>query len=299
MTEQEQTSFYRWLKGIPYEIKFWSSFYNHRKSLEQLYSWSDYGKECRLDNFDVQDFISRCGERPVMLDVGCAMSYVLGTKFDNPGAELHLIDPLARFYNRILDESKIDRQRLREGMIELLSTIYAPGSVDLVHVRNALDHCANPLLGIMEGLQVLRRGGVLYLHHHINEAVRESYNGFHQYNIDCVDGRLVIWNREQSIDVARELEGFADVECSICDDTYVVAIITRTADLPADRYNPADTPRRATEMMNIALEAFNKAGFAFSYHWHKFIAGIAHPVMRRIPRSIVEKLKAAIRRLKK
>lgn len=69
-----------------------------------------------------------------MVDVGCALSYVLGTEFDNPATELHLIDPLARFYNKILDSTRNDRQRLREGMIELLSTLYEPGSVDVVHV---------------------------------------------------------------------------------------------------------------------------------------------------------------------
>ena len=297
MTPKEQKLFLRWLKGIPYEIKFWQSYYTHPKSLAALYSWSDYGRECRLDNFDVQGFLSQSGDHPLMIDVGCALSYVLGTKFDNPGTELHFIDPLARFYNRILDRTHNDHQRLRPGMIELLSTVYEPGSVDLVHVRNALDHCANPMLGVFESLQVLRVGGVLYLHHHINEAERESYNGFHQYNIECRDGRLIIWNREESIDVNQVLSEVAEVTCTT-DGQYVVAVIRKRNELPADMYDPKEASRRATEMMNLAISAFSSPGFAFSYHSRRVLAGIAHPLMRRIPRKAVERLKSLVRSVK-
>lgn len=298
MTNNERQSFLRWLKGIPYEIKFWKSYYTHPKSLEALYSWSDYGKKCHLDNFDIQDFMMRSGESPLMIDVGCALSYVLGTEFDNPGARLHLIDPLADFYNKILDKTGNDRQRLRPGMLELLSTIYRPESVDVVHVRNALDHCANPMLGIYEGLSVLRTGGVLYLHHHINEAERENYSGFHQYNIDCKNGILVIWNKTNNIDVAEELTGIAKVDCTIYDDRYVVAIITKLDELPSDKYDPGQSVHRATEMMNIAISAFTSTRFTISYHTKMLFAGIFHPLMRRIPRKGVEYLKSLRRKLR-
>ena len=51
-------------------------------------------------------------------------------------------------------------------MIENISTIYEPGSIDLIHIRNALDHCANPMLGIIESLACLRNGN--------NEAPAEA-----------------------------------------------------------------------------------------------------------------------------
>ncbi|MDY3857903.1 MAG: methyltransferase domain-containing protein [Muribaculaceae bacterium] len=295
MTEAERLSFLKWLKGIPYEIKFWQSYYHHKPSLRKLYSWSDYGNSCRLDNFDVQGFLSTAGASPLMIDVGCALSYVPGTKFDNPGVRMDMIDPLAEHYNRILDDTHSDRTRLKTGMIELLSTMYAEGSVDLVHVRNALDHSANPMAGILECMQVLRQGGVLYLHHHINEAEREAYRGFHQYNIDAQDGRLIIWNRSDRIDVADRLKAVAEVSCQIVDGQYVVAVIRKTGALPPDLYNPADAPRRALEMMNLAVSAFNRTGFSAGYHFRKLQAAVAHPVMRRIPIGWVHRLKALVR----
>lgn len=46
MTPDERNSFKKWLKGIPYEISFWKSYYSHRRSLKALDSWSDYGNAC-------------------------------------------------------------------------------------------------------------------------------------------------------------------------------------------------------------------------------------------------------------
>lgn len=296
MTSDERQAFIKWLKGIPYEIKFWNSYYSHSRSLEALYSWSHYGQRCQLENFGVQDFLLKSGDSPLMLDVGCALSYVLGTQFDNPGVRLHLIDPLAKFYNRILDKAKVDRMRLKEGMAELLSAAYPAGSVDLVHVRNALDHSANPMLGIYEGLHVLRTGGVLYLRHHPNEAERESYKGFHQYNIDCRDGQLIIWNKKNSINVSETLAGIAEISCSTGDNQDIIAVITKLKDTPIDKYDQQEAPRRALEMMNLTVAAFNSTNFAISYNFKKFIASIGHPLMRRIPRKFVERLKAITQR---
>lgn len=47
----------RWVTGIPYEVTFWRSYYRRRKSREALISWSQLGKECTLDNFDVVSYI--------------------------------------------------------------------------------------------------------------------------------------------------------------------------------------------------------------------------------------------------
>ncbi|UKI46520.1 MAG: hypothetical protein L6V92_02500 [Phocaeicola vulgatus] len=58
----------------------------------------------------------------------------------------------------------------------------------------------------------LRKGGVLYLNHHRNEAEMEKYKGFHQYNVDEKEGELIIWNKTENINVNQLLIGFASVE---------------------------------------------------------------------------------------
>lgn len=299
MTHTERDSFNRWLKGIPYEIAFWKSYYGHKSSLEQLFSWSSYGEECQLDNFDIQAYAASCPGKPRFVDLGCSLSYTFGTEFPSKPVCIERIDPLATFYNRILDKSRIDRPKIKFGMIENISTIYEPGSIDLIHIRNALDHCANPMLGIIECLACLRNGnnegaggGILYLHHHRNEAEGEAYRGFHQYNIDSRNGQLVLWNRDACIDVADALKGIATVQCSVTEHNHIVAVIQKTGNVPPSMHSPEASARRAAEMLEMTIKAFNSPLFALKYHMAVFTSSLAHPVMRRIPRRLVDTLKA-------
>lgn len=166
----------QWLKGIPYEVAFWKSWYNDKHHIQKLYTWSFYGKECKLDNYDPVPLI-QSKRNPKILDVGCALSYAFGNIFGGINHIVDYVDPLAGFYNEILRHARIDRPMIKYGMIESLSAFYPMNTVDFIHVRNALDHCANPMRGLYECLAVLRKGGVLYLNHFRNVAVNEGYMG--------------------------------------------------------------------------------------------------------------------------
>ncbi|MBD5328859.1 MAG: hypothetical protein HDS03_09860 [Bacteroides sp.] len=203
----------RWISGIPYEVAFWRSYYSNRSSRKALMSWSEYGKECKLDDFDVKAFVDGLGiEDPLIVDVGCALSYVLGNRIGGRQYKLEYLDPLAPYYNDILDDYSLPYPRITFGMGETLGLHYREGSVSLLHIRNALDHSVRPMTVVWQALICLHIGGVLYLNHKPNEAEHEAYLGFHQYNVDCRDGRLVIWNREERIDVGDELNGYASVK---------------------------------------------------------------------------------------
>lgn len=52
-------------------------------------------------------------------------------------------------------------------------------------------------------------------------------------------------------------------------------------------------------MMNLAVAALSSPGFVFKFHTQRLLAGVAHPVMRRIPRKLVERLKSLVRKIKK
>lgn len=294
MTPDERNSFKKWLKGIPYEISFWKSYYSHHRSLKALDSWSDYGKECRLDDFDIIEFAASCSSTPLFIDLGCALSYTFGTEFRGIPVRVDRVDPLASFYNRILERHAPEKPRIRFGMLESVSVAYKEGSVDLIHVRNALDHSANPTLGIMECLKCLRVGGVLYLNHHHNEALRENYRGFHQYNVDIDGDKLVIWNNDNRYDINEMLSGIATVRCNVAANGHIVGIITKNADLDSD--STPDTEARMSEMLVMTLETINSFSFALKYKAAMIVASIAHPVMRRIPRNLVDKLKHSLRK---
>lgn len=288
----------RWLRGIPYEVAFWRSYYGSRRRRRDLFGWSLYGKDCVLDNFDAAGYVGSLPHpAPVVVDLGCALSYAMGNLF--PGRDdvrVEYVDPLAPFYNRILERYGIDRPAIRFGMIENLSACYLPGSVDLIHVRNALDHCADPMRGIIEALSCLRAGGVLYLNHFRDEAEREGYRGFHQWNIDLRDGRLLLWNRDAEVDVASVLGGCASVEPSVTPEGRIVAVIRKTGELPASLHDPAESALRASRMLMATVEHFHSLPRSAAYQFSRLYSTAGHRLMRLLPYSLMNRVKALLGR---
>jgi len=92
-----------WVTGIPYEIAFWKGVYSNQKSIERLFRWSKYNKEFELDNFDAKQFLSQ-RENPIIVDAGCGMSFCYGETLDGKQLNVRYIDPLAPFFNKIIED---------------------------------------------------------------------------------------------------------------------------------------------------------------------------------------------------
>lgn len=152
-----------WVKGIPYEIAYWKGVYSNKKRIKSLFEWSKYNKEIDLYSFDVNKFLSQ-KENPIIVDAGCGMSFSNGDKLDGKQLNVFYIDPLAPFFNKIIEKKKLDLPKITFGFIEYLSA-FLPNKVSLIIVQNALDHSLNPLKGILECIESLEIGGVLYLRH--------------------------------------------------------------------------------------------------------------------------------------
>lgn len=72
-------------------------------------------------------------------------------------------------------------------------------------------------------------GGVLYIESWKNEAQRQRYDGFHQYNIDIQDGCLIIYNKNTRVNINELLGNTASI--SYHEDGDIVYItITKLAD---------------------------------------------------------------------
>jgi len=104
--------------------------------------------------------------------------------------------------------------------VEELHSCFPPSYFDVVHMRNALDHVFDPMLGIQRMLQVVRPGGWALLRHARNEGVPGHFrNGLHQWAFDVVEcpdsaakdrnGNCVpsflLWNPELRLDVTAYL----------------------------------------------------------------------------------------------
>lgn len=285
----------RWLSGIPYEVAFWRSYYRSKGSRKALLSWSQYGKECKLDNFDVASFIGGLErENPVIADVGCALSYVFSDVIGGKRYQVTYLDPLAPYYNKILDDYSLRYPRITFGMGETLTLHFPKDTVSLFHIRNALDHSVRPMMVIWQAAMCLHVGGVLYLNHKPNEAEHEAYLGFHQYNVDCQDGRLVIWNKEERIDVADVLSGYARVDASVTGDGRIVAVITKIKEIPSDHRAVRESGMYASGMLETLLTYFHSAPNVIGYQYRRGAFTMAHALMRLMPVGIVRKLKQLI-----
>ena len=227
-----------WLFGIPYELAFWEASLKNKTTRESLLRFSHLGSDITLDGFDVQSFLLQQPDptQAIVLDVGSGMSFLPGDHISTGGRQqainIRYIDPLALFYNNITTKHRLGLPQVEFGMMEYLSAFYPEHNVSLVIIQNALDHSDNPVKGIIEAVGTLKTGGILYLNHHPDEAEYENYRGFHKYNIRIEDNSLIIWNKQQRINVNEILKTFARIEVQTVDGN-PVAVITKTADVPA------------------------------------------------------------------
>lgn len=228
--------FSKWSDGIVYEIAFWNNVYRWKHTFQGMMNWSKYGGIIDLEQFDANAFLTTV-PTPLVLDVGSGMSYAPGNHVERHGQQekldIHYIDPLAFQFNNILHAYHKQLPEIEFGMIEYLSAFYPDHNVDMVIVQNALDHSANPIKGLYEALDTLRIQGVLYLNHHPNEAVTEQYKGFHQYNICQEEGNLIIWNQSERWNINELFAPIAKVEVYSGEDEHVIAVIRKTAEVPA------------------------------------------------------------------
>ena len=116
--------------------------------------------------------------------------------------ELVATDPLADAYAEHFQAlGLVPPMTTRFALAEELTAFLPPEFFDIVHCRNALDCCFDPLRALSEMLRVLRPGGVIMLYNLANQAEVEGYAGSRQYNLDVVEGRLVIWRGSERWDV--------------------------------------------------------------------------------------------------
>ena len=294
----------KWLLGIPYEVAFWESVYGNKKALKSMLAYSHYGRELSLDGFDAAQFLLQQpeSEQAIILDIGCGMSYmpgeyILDEKGNKRTLNIHYIDPLADYYNRITEQHHVQVPAVEFGMMEYLSAFYPEHDVTLAIIQNALDHSANPVKGIIEALNALKQGGVLYLNHHPNEAEYENYRGFHQFNICIEKNELIIWNRDNKHNINQIVADFAEVQTAVC-DTNPVAIITKKAEVPAALLQrETDIRTLSTALLELTQE-MNSASKMRRYHRQFRYYRIAQHCSKLFSWNTRQKIKNIIKKLK-
>jgi SAM-dependent methyltransferase len=194
-----------WQQGIADEIRFWREL-----DVGHYHARLDFSRP--LPSY-VTDALAHTDAETIDILDACAGPLTRLTDCW-PGRRVRLtaVDALSDAYDEILAEKQITpRVRTTWCHAELLHERFPPERFDLVHIRNALDHCYDPVAAIDSALAVVKTGSCVVLWHWANEAERGAYNGLHQWNLDCRDGRLVVWNREVIHDLSTLLAPRADV----------------------------------------------------------------------------------------
>ena len=285
-------NFENWLKGIPYEVAFWNSYYGNKKRRKDLFNWSMFNKSCELDDFNIHDYISNLDvKNPRIMDVGCALSYMFGNIINGEAKDVIYLDPLANFYNEILEKHNIDRPRIKFGTFETLSFFFDSDSIDFIHIRNALDHSSDPIQGIFQCLAILKVGGVLYLNHFVNEGENEGYRGFHQYNLREDKGQFIVWNKYATTNVTELIKDFAEVKTTITNEGRIVCVIKKLREVPESVYDPKASAKDSVEKLFKTIEFFNHFPTTLNFQIKRAVCTIGHKTMRLLPYSLLNKIK--------
>jgi SAM-dependent methyltransferase len=201
-----------WEAGKDHEVSFWERYL----VTEGLYWPEDYKFRLDLEQ-PLQSYVVRFLNAPPgttvsILDVGAGPLTRLGKRWQGHTVHITAVDPLADKYKRLLAEVGITPPvQTQPGEVERLSELFSANRFDLVHMRNALDHSYDPLLGIQQMLDVVKPKGYVVLRHVANEGENEDYRGFHQWNFCADNGRFVIWNRNTRLSVNDALDGLAQI----------------------------------------------------------------------------------------
>lgn len=198
------------LPGSLDELEFWSSFI---KSERFKSNWCKTAPNPELDS-SVLLALSMYSElkntKTRILDVGSGPVSILSrldSHFDQD-IELFAADPLADEYRNLLHSDALNNDDVVVPIkvaAEELSKVFKSNTFDIVHTRNALDHCVNPVEAIKEMNKVLVNNGFLIVHGFENEGSWENWNGMHKWNLALSDNDLIISNKDRKISSTSEI----------------------------------------------------------------------------------------------
>eukprot|EP00411_Alexandrium_monilatum_P099076 CAMPEP_0175800250 /NCGR_PEP_ID=MMETSP0097-20121207/86916_1 /TAXON_ID=311494 /ORGANISM="Alexandrium monilatum, Strain CCMP3105" /LENGTH=253 /DNA_ID=CAMNT_0017111525 /DNA_START=102 /DNA_END=859 /DNA_ORIENTATION=- len=159
----------RWVRGLEMEAEFWrkklSTDPSENSSLERLRLWLETGEVTWfLEGDDLCAFLEQALHRRRAAAEALAALDAARLDGEGPPARLREVpvvaaDGMARFYLRVLDEHGLLPRHLPvQCPVEELHGCFPSRHFDVVHMRNALDHAFDPLLGLRGMLHVLRPG---------------------------------------------------------------------------------------------------------------------------------------------
>lgn len=189
--------------GIDHELNYWRGFVESDRFKTNWLSKPNPEMDLYPELKEAATDAARVG---MILDVGCGViSYLRGFV---PDGNFVCCDPLAPFYQLFFDYAEHGEQIPDAYPAENLWSHYPEKCFRLVHMSNALDHCADPVK-VMDNLFFITEsyGGKVIIQGFENEAVNENWQGMHRWNLTVSENMLYLsgkdgptaeWNAKQT-----------------------------------------------------------------------------------------------------
>lgn len=220
-----------WTAALPEETAFWEGYIaSHGEA------WGGDFAERMDPAFPLQPYLAELISLPKgatvrILDVGAGPLTYVGKVSPDWAIDLVAVDPLADAYDQLLLTHAVEPPvRTQRGAAESLTSLFAEDTFDIVTARNALDHSVNPIKAILEMIAVCKPGGVVTLHHAINEAERQGHFGLHQWNFYATEGNFFIAGPGQHVNMTRRLADCATVRNETFGDAWISTVIVKKAE---------------------------------------------------------------------
>lgn len=225
----------KWEAGIPEEVKFWAQWIKTRGQQWQKDFDARMDPQTPLQKYLVSLLNVPAGQEVVILDVGAGPATSLGKVYEGRQIKIIPIDPLADEYEKLWQGAGMAPpvKTLRVEGEKLLDKV-APNSVNIAHSRNAIDHSYDPLKIITSMLVATRPGGHVYIDLFENEAEKEGYAGFHQWNFSFNHGALHLWNQGTDILLNPILMAGGELQIKKTGERGITMIIKKNNELPVE-----------------------------------------------------------------
>ncbi|MBB4199477.1 SAM-dependent methyltransferase [Rhodoblastus sphagnicola] len=216
-----------WAAGIDDELAFWTHWIATRGG-----QWpDDFAMRCD-PAAPLQDEIARYLPHPApsplsLLDVGAGPMTYVGKVFGATAIDLTAVDALGDAYARLDFPPGLPLVRTKTCDSEALSRLFPSNRFDVVFSRNALDHGYDPMQAILEMIAVAKPGGLVITLNWCNEAMRENWRGFHQWNFCVEQGRFIIADRTRRFLVNEAVQDLVDIAHLSAEDSGVVHCVMR------------------------------------------------------------------------
>jgi SAM-dependent methyltransferase len=212
--------FQQWEAGKKEELRFWHDVIFNTGVQPQAYHDELMGRLApRPFRRDLAAYLPVVNEGTIrVLDVAAGPISVLGSQLAGQDLEIVAIDALADGFNKMLVEAAIQPPVTTQFCeAEKISERFPESSFDLALIRNALDHCYDPIAVINSVFKVLKPNGALVIEGFVNEAEFENYAGLHQWNIDYRGGQLTIFSKTGLFEIPTGINLSASLSVPIYD----------------------------------------------------------------------------------